>query len=89
MARFSNPRGITLDASGNIYVADTDNFTIRKITPDGTVTTIAGTVGVNALKLGANGTLLSPQSLTWVPGAAGTAGSLAILSGSAVVSLPL
>ncbi len=45
-ARFRNPRGVALDAAGNLYVADTDNCTIRKIATDGTVTTIAGLAGV-------------------------------------------
>ena len=45
-ARFSNPRGITGDASGNLYVADSGNRTIRKIAADGTVSTLAGSVGI-------------------------------------------
>ena len=44
-ARFWAPFGITLDPVGNIYVADTGNNTIRKIAPDGIVTTIAGLAG--------------------------------------------
>ncbi len=44
-ARFSNPNGIAVDASGNVYVADTYNHTIRKITSAGVVTTLAGTAG--------------------------------------------
>lgn len=44
-ARFKDPFGIACDAAGNIYVADTGNSTIRKITPAGEVTTIAGQAG--------------------------------------------
>ena len=43
-ARFYNPTGVAVDSSGNIYVADSYNHTIRKITSTGMVTTIAGQV---------------------------------------------
>lgn len=46
-ARFYHPEGITVDLFGNVYVADTDNQTIRKITPGGLVTTLAGIAGSN------------------------------------------
>lgn len=44
-AQFNNPQGIALDATGNMYVADSNNNLIRRIGPDGTVSTIAGTPG--------------------------------------------
>ncbi len=45
-ARFSGPSGVAADRQGNIYVTDSGNNTIRKITPGGTVTTIAGQIRV-------------------------------------------
>ena len=41
-ARFNTPSGIALDAQGNLYVADTGNHAIRKVTPQGQVSTLAG-----------------------------------------------
>ncbi len=46
-ARFSGPSGVTVDDSGSVFVADAYNHTIRKIAPDGTVTTLAGTPGAS------------------------------------------
>ncbi len=45
-ASFSSPRGVAIDATGNLYVGDKGNQLIRKITPAGLVSTLAGTVGV-------------------------------------------
>jgi sugar lactone lactonase YvrE len=41
-AKFDFPSGVTIDVSGIIYVADRDNDKIKKITPDGVVSTVAG-----------------------------------------------
>lgn len=43
-AQFNYPRGIAIDPSGNLFVADSGNHVVRKIAPDGTVTTYAGRV---------------------------------------------
>src|SRR5437868_7061651 len=45
-AQFNNPNGVAVDSAGNVYVADTNNSTIRKITSAGVVTTLVGMAGV-------------------------------------------
>ncbi|WP_108840578.1 IPT/TIG domain-containing protein [Aquimarina sp. Aq78] len=42
LAQFNFPLGITIDTDSNLYVADTENHKIRKITPQGVVSTLAG-----------------------------------------------
>jgi sugar lactone lactonase YvrE len=41
-AQFSAPTGVAVDSGGNLYIADTGNHRVRKVTPDGIVTTVAG-----------------------------------------------
>ncbi len=48
VARFNFPYGLTLDASGNVYVADSLNHRIRRVTPGGAVSTYAGTGAAGA-----------------------------------------
>jgi streptogramin lyase len=45
-ASFNSPVGVATDSTGNVYVADYGNDTIRKVAPNGEVTTLAGMAGV-------------------------------------------
>ncbi|HEY4416495.1 MAG TPA: immunoglobulin domain-containing protein [Verrucomicrobiae bacterium] len=56
LARFDQPWGLAVDAAHNVYVADTLNQVIRKITPGGAVSTVAGIAGSAGYNDGAVGT---------------------------------
>jgi uncharacterized protein (TIGR03437 family) len=45
-ANLNGPDGVAVDAAGNVFIADTGNNRIRKVDPNGIITTIAGTGGV-------------------------------------------
>ena len=64
-ARFNNPWSVAVDSVGNVYVADTSNSTIRKITPAGVVATLAGTPGIpgSADGVGATASFRSPEGV--------------------------
>ncbi|WP_342750997.1 hypothetical protein OH491_09455 [Termitidicoccus mucosus] len=64
--RASTPQAIAIDATGNLYITDTGNHTIRKIdAATGIVTTIAGTSGSSGSQdgLGGQSTLNSPAGI--------------------------
>ena len=48
LALFSGPKYVASDASGNLYVSDNANYALRRISPSGQVSTIAGVVGTGA-----------------------------------------
>ena len=64
VARFSNPFGITIDSAGNLYVADSNNHRIRKITSAGVVTTVAGSTSGNANGQGTAAQFNEPYGIT-------------------------
>lgn len=64
-ARFNRPHGIAVDNQLNVYVIECKSFTVRKITPDGNVKTLAGIPGVRGFKDGncAEATFSMPEDI--------------------------
>ena len=64
-ARFDNPSGVAIDTSGHVYVADTYSHLIRKISPEGVVSTLAGngTAGTIVNGTAATATFSSPTGV--------------------------
>ncbi len=77
-ARFSSPSGLAIDAAGNVYVADSGNHTIRKVSPVGVVSTVAGMPGQPGATDG-SATVARLQSPSHV--SVDGAGNLYVLSG--------
>ena len=63
-ATFNRPGGVAMDGSGNTYVADSSNNTIRLINSNGTTTTIAGTAGKSGKTDGTNALFNAPWGIT-------------------------
>lgn len=81
-ALFAGVGGVAIDTSGNIYVADSGNYTIRKITPGGMVSTLAGVAGSRGSSDGAGSAarFYDPQNL-----AVDRAGNIYVADGMADV----
>jgi uncharacterized protein (TIGR03437 family) len=73
-AELDDPSAIAIDSSGNLYIADTNNSRIRKVYPDGTIVTIAGSIP----GYGGNGGPASKATLAFPHGLAfnGSSGNL-------------
>ncbi|MEO6742755.1 MAG: hypothetical protein ABIP20_21145 [Chthoniobacteraceae bacterium] len=96
LARFADVFGLAVDAANNVYVTDTGNHNIRKITPAGVVTTIGGTAGSAGMVDGPRaqarfhtpvGVAVSPQGIVYVSEAYNTTIRMIAPDGT-VTSLP-
>jgi len=66
---FNRPSAITIAADGSLYLADTQNHTVRKITPDRVVSTVAGAPGVSGFRdaSGSEARFYYPYGITIAP----------------------
>ncbi len=62
-ARFFGPEDVTLDANGNVYVGDANNYKVRKITPGGVVSTLAGSTYGYQDGTGSGAIFYTPRSI--------------------------
>ncbi len=80
-AELDSPSGLALDAGGTLYIADSRTHSVRKLTPDGMIRTVAGGVGTspNPTNIAVSTALFSPHGL-----AVDSAGNLYIADGTRV-----
>ena len=83
-AQFNDPQGIAVIGS-DVYVADTGNNLIRKISQDGNVTTVAGTLGSLDTAMGSPGAIYRPTYLA----AESNSTLLVVVDGKAIVRVRL
>jgi sugar lactone lactonase YvrE len=84
-AHFGQVTAMTPDGAGNVFAADSGNSVIRKITPAGVVSSVAGTPGATMLQLGA-----TPGGLPALAGVATDGkGALYTISGNAIIKVTL
>jgi sugar lactone lactonase YvrE len=91
-ARFHSPQGLCLDPSGNLLVADTGNHRVRRIMPDGTVSTLAGSGTPGSTDgVGLDAEFENPLSVVTTPDAhviiGESGGTLRRITSSTIVSL--
>jgi len=79
-ASLNHPRGLALDSAGGVYIADTDNWRIRRVTPAGIVSSVAGNGAYGATGDGGQATNASFSDVTDI--ALDSAGDLYIADAS-------
>lgn len=80
-ARFSEPLGVTVDASGNVYVADYINNALRKVTPAGVVTTLASVSTIFGVAVDAAGNIYCAQYTNQVVSKYSSTGVYSVIAG--------